>query len=31
MAKLLIKKKRFSEEIAKIYICEVILAIEYLH
>lgn len=31
MSKLLIKQKRLSEEVAKLYISEIILAIEYLH
>eukprot|EP00347_Sterkiella_histriomuscorum_P002658 403367298 len=31
MAKLLTKQKRFSEDIAKLYIAEILLAIEYLH
>ena len=31
MAKVLMKKKRLSEDIARVYICEILLAIEYLH
>jgi len=31
LGRVLSKEKRFSEEVARIYICEVILALEYLH
>lgn len=31
MGKVLKKEKRFSEELARIYICEILLAIEHLH
>jgi serine/threonine protein kinase len=31
MSKVLSKEKRFSEEVARIYICEILLALEHLH
>jgi len=31
LGKVLKKERKFSEEIARIYICEVLLALEYLH
>ena len=31
MGMALAKQKRFTEEVARMYLCEIILAIEYLH
>lgn len=31
MGMALSKQKRFTEEVARMYLCEIILAIEYLH
>ena len=31
LGKVLEKEKRFAEEVARIYICEILLALEYLH